>query len=139
MYLNKTNLIGNLTKKPELKTLPSGGSVSSFSLATNRTWKDKNSGEKKSEVEFHNCVAFGKTAELIAQYCDKGSQLYLEGRLRTRSWEKDGIKKYTTEIIIETMQFGNKPKQEAPAKQESESNFEPPLEYPEDNGGDIPF
>ena len=107
MYINKAMIYGNLTKDPELKTLPSGISVASFSIATNRTWKDK-SGAKQESVDYHNVVAFGKTAELIKQYMHKGSGLFVEGRIQTRSWEdkNSGGKRYTTEIVVENMQFG---------------------------------
>ena len=109
MYLNKVLLIGNLTRDPELKALPSGMKVCSFAVATNRTYKDKE-GNKQDTTEFHNVSAFGKIGELVAQYMKKGSQVYLEGRLQTRSWEgKDGEKKYRTEIIADTVQFGNRP------------------------------
>lgn len=108
MYLNKATLIGNLTREPELKALPSGMKVTSFSLATNRTWKDNN-GVKQEAVEYHNVIAFGKQAEVIAQYCTKGKQLLIEGRIQTRSWEKDEVKHYRTEIVVENFQFGNKP------------------------------
>lgn len=109
MYLNKTQIIGNLTRDPELKTLPSGVKVANFSIATNYSYKNKD-GEKMEEVEFHNVVAFGKQAEVIAQYCKKGSQLYVEGRLKTQSWEDagSGKKMYRTETILESFQFGKK-------------------------------
>ena len=107
MYLNKTYIIGNLTRDPELKALPSGQNVVNFSVATNRVWKDKD-GAKQEQAEFHNVVAFGKQAETIAQYMKKGSQILVEGRLQTRSWEADGVKKYATEIILEQFQFGAK-------------------------------
>ena len=93
MYLNKSIIIGNLTRDPELKALPSGAQVTSFGLATNRNWKDKD-GAKQEQVEFHNIVIFGKQAESSAKYLRKGSQVLVEGRLQTRSWEADGIKKY---------------------------------------------
>lgn len=107
MYLNKVILYGNLTRDPELKALPSGSQVAEFAIATNRTYKDKN-GAKQEEVEFHNIVSFGKTAEVIAQYLKKGRPMYIEGRIRTRSWEsKDGTgKRYKTEIVLENFQFG---------------------------------
>ena len=99
-------LIGNLTRDPELKSLPSGVKVTSIGLATNRSWK-KEDGSKQESTEFHNAVAFGKPAELIAQYCRKGSSLYVDGRLQTRSWDgTDGQKKYRTEIVVENFQFG---------------------------------
>lgn len=105
MYLNKVIVMGNLVRDPEIKALPSGIKVCNFSLATNRTWKDAN-GQRQEATEYHNVVMFGKQAELIAQYMKKGRSLYLEGRLQTRSWEQDGQKKYRTEIIGETFQFG---------------------------------
>lgn len=108
MYINKVILYGNLTKDPELKSLPSGMHVNSFSLATNRSTKDA-SGAKKDIAEFHNVVAFGKQAEIIHQYVKKGSALYIEGRLQTRSWDgQDGKKNYRTEVILENFQFGPK-------------------------------
>ncbi len=110
IYLNKATLVGNLTRKPELKIVGSDTKICNFSIATNRSWKDK-SGVKKEEVEFHNCVAFGRTAEVIEQWMDKGSQILVEGRLKTSSWEKEGVKHYKTEIVVESFQFGsNKPK-----------------------------
>ncbi len=108
MYLNKAQIIGNLTRDPEVKALPSGNKVCTFSLATNRNYKDKD-GNRQEAVEFHNIVVFGRTAELVAQYLKKGSQAYVEGRLQTRSWEQDGVKKYRTEIVADTVQFGNRP------------------------------
>jgi single-strand DNA-binding protein len=106
MYLNKAFLYGNLTRDPELKALPSGQQLASFSLATNRTYKDKN-GQKQEATEFHNVVAFGRPAEVIAQYMKKGRPLYIEGRIQTRSWDSEGQKKYRTEIVVENFQFGD--------------------------------
>lgn len=105
MYLNKVQLYGNLTRDPELKALPSGGQVANFSIATNRTYKDK-AGAKQEQVEYHNVVAFGRTAEVIGQYMKKGRPIFVEGRLQTRSWEAEGKKNYRTEIIVESFQFG---------------------------------
>ena len=108
MNVNKVILIGNITKDIELKYLPSGMKVASFGLATNRTWKDNN-GQKQEQAEFHSIVSFGKQAETISQYCGKGDQLFIEGRIQTRSWDKeDGTKAYRTEIVLENFQFGNK-------------------------------
>ena len=106
--LNKATIIGNLTRDPESKALPSGITVVNFSIATNRNWKDKE-GNKKEEVQFHNCVSFGKQADTIAQYVKKGQQLMVEGRIQTRSWEVEGGKRYATEIMVEQFQFGSKP------------------------------
>ena len=107
MYLNKVFLYGNLSRDPELKALPSGSQVANFGLATNRTYKDKN-GAKQETTEFHNIVAFGRTAEVIAQYCKKGRPIFVEGRIQTRSWEgkEDGKKQYRTEIVVDNFQFG---------------------------------
>lgn len=107
MYLNKAFLYGNLTRDPELKALPSGQQLCSFGLATNRTYKDKN-GQKQEVAEFHNIVAFGRPAEIIAQYMKKGRPLFVEGRIQTRSWEdkESGKKNYRTEIVVDNFQFG---------------------------------
>ena len=106
MYLNKVYIIGNLTRDPEIKALPSGTKVCSFSVATNRSYKDKD-GERKDTSEFHNIVAFAKLGELSAQYLKKGQQALVEGRIQTRSWDApNGEKKYRTEIIADNIQFG---------------------------------
>jgi len=105
MYLNKAFLYGNLTRDPEIRALPSGQQVASFSVATNRTFKNKE-GQKQDAVEYHNVVAFGRLADLIGQYMKKGRPIFVEGRIQTRSWEKDGEKKYRTEIVVENFQFG---------------------------------
>lgn len=123
MYLNKAVLVGNLTKDPELKSLESGMKVANFGIATNRTWKDKD-GNKKEKADFHNIVAFGKTAEVIAQYIKKGNQILVEGRIETRTWEKDGKTNYKTEIMLENFQFGNNKK--------SETSTTEPEEYKSD-------
>lgn len=110
MYLNKAILVGNLTRDPELKALPSGIKTCSFSIATNRIWKDKN-GSKQETADFHNIVVFGNQAEAVTMYLKKGSQVLVEGRIQTRSWEdkESGKKTYRTEIIAERVQFGTKP------------------------------
>lgn len=110
MYINKAIVVGNLTRDPELKTLPNGSKVCSFGVATNRTWKDQN-GQKQEAADYHNIVCFGKQAEIVAQWMKKGSQICVEGRMTTRSWDdKDtGKKMYRTEIIAENVQFGSKP------------------------------
>lgn len=96
--LNRVSLIGNVTAAPEIKETPSGQKVASFSLATNRTYKDAN-GEKQDQVEYHSIVVWGKLAEITEQYVTKGKKLYLEGRIQTRSWETDSGKRYKTEIV----------------------------------------
>ena len=108
MYINKALIYGNLTRDPEAKALPNGTAVTSFSVATNRVYKDKN-GAKQESTDFHNIVSFGRQAEVVAQYLRKGSGVYVEGRIQTRSWDdKDGTKKYRTEIVADTIQFGPK-------------------------------
>ncbi len=105
MYLNKAMIFGNLTRDPELKSLPSGMQVCSFSIATNRTYKDRD-GKRAEQTDYHNVVVFGRQAETSAQYLKKGASAYVEGRIQTRSWEKDGEKQYRTEIIADRVQFG---------------------------------
>lgn len=107
MYLNKAMIYGNLTRDPEVKSLPSGMQVCSFSVATNRSYNDRD-GKRQESVDYHNIVSFGKQAEVIAKYLTKGSGVYVEGRLQTNSWEKDGIKQYRTEIIVDKFEFGPK-------------------------------
>jgi len=106
MNLNKVFIMGNLTRDPELKTLPSGSSVANFGIATNRVWRNQQ-GEKQEEVQFHNIVVFGKQADTVSQYLKKGSSVLVEGRLQTRNWEaQDGTKRTKTEIVAERVQFG---------------------------------
>lgn len=109
MNLNKVFLIGNLTRDPESRALPSGQAVSNFGLATNRIWTDSETKEKQQQVEFHNIVAFGRLAEICNQYLSKGSLVMIEGRIQTRTWQdQNGDTKYRTEIITESMQMGPK-------------------------------
>jgi single-strand DNA-binding protein len=107
MYLNKVFVIGRLTADPILKTTPSGQSVCSFSVATNRVWNDRNSGQKQNETQYHNIVLWRRLAEISSQYLTKGSLVLIEGRLQTRSWQdQSGKNNYRTEIIAERMQLG---------------------------------
>lgn len=145
MDLNKATIIGRLTADPESRTTPTGQTVVSFSIATNLVWKNSD-GEKQEKTEFHNIVAWRKLAEIITQYLRKGSRIYLEGRLQTRSWEdQNGVKKYRTEIIADNMimldsKSGNAPavnntnntEDSAPQKKTDESEKEINIE-------DIPF
>jgi len=105
MYINKALIYGNLTRDPELRSLPSGVQVASFSVATNRVWKNQDGGKEES-TDYHNVVVFGRQAETVSQYLKKGSGVFAEGRLQTRSWEADGTKKYRTEIVADRVQFG---------------------------------
>lgn len=102
--LNKCMFIGNVTKDIDLRYLPNGDAVANLSIACNESYKDK-SGVKQETVEFVNVVAFRKLAEIIGEYVKKGSPIYIEGKMRTRSWEKDGVTRYTTEIIADSMQM----------------------------------
>jgi len=109
MNLNKVIIVGRVTANPELRRIPSGASVSTFSLATNRNWTDKG-GAKQEEVEFHTIVAWGRTAEIASQFLTKGALALVEGRLRTRGWQdKQGVNHKTTEIICERLQLGPRP------------------------------
>ncbi|MDO9567744.1 MAG: single-stranded DNA-binding protein [Candidatus Desulfaltia sp.] len=104
--LNKVMLIGRLGSDPELRYTPDGTAVASFSIATSEEWKDKNTGEKKERTEWHRVVAWRKLGEICGEYLAKGKQIYVEGRIQTRSWEdKDGNKRHTTEIIASDIQF----------------------------------
>lgn len=106
MNLNKAFVLGNVTRDPELKAMPSGQQVASFGVATNRFYTDQ-SGQKKQDVEFHNIVCFGKLADIASRYLTKGSLVMIEGRIKTRNWQNaQGIKQYRTEIIAEVLQLG---------------------------------
>jgi single-strand DNA-binding protein len=107
MNLNKAFILGRLTRDPEQRTMPSGKSISSFGVATNRIWTNQESGEKQEQVEFHNIVAFGKRADICNQYLTKGQLVLIEGRIQTRSWEdQSGNKRSRTDIIVDNMQMG---------------------------------
>ncbi len=151
MYLNKAILIGNLTRDPELRSLPTGIKVCSFSIATNRVWKDKN-GARQESVDYHNVVVFGRQAETVAQYMKKGSSILVEGRMQTRSWDDktSGEKKYRTEVIADRTQFGPKSgggsggatgAPTASKNSSTKSEEVEAIEYPEENINpeDIPF
>lgn len=148
MYLNKALIAGNLTRDPEQKALPSGMAVCSFSVATNRVWKDRE-GNKQESADYHNIVVFGRQAETCGQYLKKGQQVLVEGRMQTRSWDgQDGVKRYRTEIIADRVQFGAKtgggsttPQSDAEAAQSAPSDDGGQIDYPEDeiNPEDIPF
>jgi single-strand DNA-binding protein len=153
MYINKALIYGNLTRDPEMRSLPSGKPVTSFSIATNRVWKDQE-GNKQEAADFHNVVVFGRQAETVSQYLKKGSGAFVEGRIQTRSWDaEDGTKRYRTEIVADRVQFGPRvggggatskvssgtSAQVAPQVAEKEQLET--IEYPEEEGNpkDIPF
>lgn len=104
--INKVILVGNLGQDPETRYMPSGGAVTNFTLATNESWKDKQTGEQKDRTEWHKVAMFNRLAEIAAEYLRKGSQVYVEGKLRTRKWQdRDGNDRYTTEVIADEMQM----------------------------------
>ncbi len=144
MYLNKAMIFGNLTRDPELKSLPSGIQVCSFSLATNRVYKDRD-GKRAEQTDYHNVVVFGRQAETSAQYLKKGASAYIEGRLQTRSWEAEGTKQYRTEIIADRVQFGPRTGEGGGSAPQGNTGGSAPAgnapEYPEEdiNPEDIPF
>lgn len=153
MDLNKVILVGRVTADPQLRSTPGGQSVTSFGLATNRTWTDK-AGQKQEQVEFHNLVLWGKSAEIAGQYCVKGSMLLVEGRLQTRTWQdKQGQQRRTTEVLVERLQLGPRPqsaqgqssaqpaRRSAPRANSGQDEEIPMinLEEEEINPADIPF
>ena len=157
MYINKAMLYGNLTRDPELRALPSGMNVCNFSVATNRTFKDRD-GKRQEQTDFHNVVVFGRQADTVNQYLKKGSGVYVEGRMQTRSWEQNGEKKYRTEVIADIVQFGPRgttPTKDADTTAKSQDEIDderetaaypppstgPGIDYPKDdiNPDDIPF
>jgi len=147
MYLNKAMVYGNLTRDPEMKALPSGMQVCSFSLATNRVYNDRD-GKRQESTDYHNISVFGNQAENCNKYLHKGSSTYVEGRLQTRSWEKDGQKHYRTEIVADRVQFGPKgsnetssPSNSSPEQANTQEATPSMPDYPEEeiNPEDIPF
>lgn len=109
MDLNRSSILGRLTRDPEVKTTPSGKTVANITVATGQVWTDA-SGNKQEKTEFHNCVVWGRLAEIVGQYCVKGQQVFLEGRLETRDWTgNDGVKRYRTEIIVRDLILLAKP------------------------------
>ena len=145
MDLNRTMLIGNVTRDPELRTTPNGQTVCSFGLATNRMWKDRQTGERKQSVEFHNIVAWSGLAQTIGQFVKKGSRLYIDGRLQTRTWDDPaGQKRNRTEITAENMILLDRPGAGAsrPAPDAAAPTPDAPAAAPDDteiNVEEIPF
>ncbi|MFC1700560.1 single-stranded DNA-binding protein [Patescibacteria group bacterium] len=123
MNFNKAIIVGRLTRDPETKALPSGQSLASFSMATNRVWNDAN-GNKQEATEFHNIVAFGKLADICSKYLSKGRLVLIEGRIQTRSWQdQNGNKRYRTEIIADNMQMGPRSDSSASTNNDRSSNY----------------
>ncbi|MDC9734932.1 MULTISPECIES: single-stranded DNA-binding protein [Enterobacterales] len=145
--VNKVILIGNLGRDPEIRYLPSGGAIAYLAVATSEKWRDKQTGENREKTEWHRVVLFGKLADIASGYLCKGSQVYIEGQLQTREWDDNGVKRYTTEIIVKiggSMQMlgdasksaGSQPAQQnqPPAQPQAQSS-QPPMDFEDD----IPF
>jgi single-strand DNA-binding protein len=152
--VNKVIIVGNLGNDPDTKYMPSGSAVTNLSVATNESWKDKKTGEQKDRTEWHRVAMFGRLAEIAAEYLRKGSQIYIEGKLRTRKWQdKQGNDRYTTEVIADEMQMlggrGDTPSMGGGGGGGRSSGGPPPAGPPQDSGGgsgpadefddDIPF
>lgn len=154
--VNKVILVGHLGRDPEVRYTPDGKAICNFTMATTDSWKDKNSGEKKERTEWHRVVVFGRLAEICGEYLSKGRQVYIEGRLQTRSWEKDGVTRYTTEVVVDmkgTMQMlgpregggggpasggGRRPQGNTGGGTMGSHDYDSPPAYP-DADDDIPF
>lgn len=131
--VNLVILVGHIGKDPEVKYMPAGDAVCNLTLATTEAWKDKDSGDKKERTEWHKLTFYRRLAEIVGEYVRKGSQIYVEGSLRTRTYEKEGQKHYVTEIIVRNLQLlGSKREQSEPTKSKEES-------FQDDEPGDIPF
>ncbi len=140
--VNKVIVVGNLGQDPETRYMPSGSAVTNLRIATNESWKDKETGEQKDRTEWHRVAMFGRLAEIAAEYLRKGSQVYIEGKLRTRKWQdKDGNDRYTTEIIADEMQMlGSRSGGGAPAMSDAPpASAPPPQQSADDFDDDIPF
>lgn len=133
--INKAIIVGRVGKDPDTRYTQSGSAVTSFSVATSETWNDKQSGEKRESTEWHRIVCWNKLAEICGKYVQKGSQVYVEGKLQTRSWEQDGVTRYTTEILASTVQFLGSRNQ----SQGSSVNSPPDPPEPIAGGEDVPF
>jgi len=142
--VNRVHIVGHLGRDPETRYTQGGDAVSNISVATSQKWNDKQTGEKKEETEWHRVSFFGKLAEVVGQYLVKGSLVYVEGRLKTRKWtDKDGVERYTTEIIADRMQMlGGKPdgaKQSSEPAQQEAPRTAPAKSNVDDLDDDIPF
>jgi single-strand DNA-binding protein len=142
--INKVIIVGNLGNDPETRYMPSGSAVTNLSVATNESWKDKATGEQKDRTEWHKVAMFGRLAEIAAEYLRKGSQVYIEGKLRTRKWQdKDGQDRYTTEVVADEMQMlggrGGAGGGGAPSMNDSQDRSPPPRASGDDFDDDIPF
>ena len=123
--INKVILVGNLGRDPETRYMPSGGAVTNVSIATSKSWRDRDSGEQKERTEWHRIVFFNRLAEIANEYLKRGSKVYVEGELRTREWEREGQKHYTTEIVADVMQLLDRPNSSGGAAQPTQAAAQP--------------
>ena len=138
--VNKVILVGNLGSDPEVKTTPSGAQVANFSLATSESWTDKASGEKQTKTEWHRLVLWRRLAEIAGQYLKKGAKIYVEGKLETRSWEdKEGQKRYTTEVVVHQLEMLGGDRQEGSAQQYEQPEPAPYVASGSSDDDDLPF
>ena len=139
--INKVIVVGNLGQDPDTRYMPSGSAVTNITVATNESWKDKQTGEQKDRTEWHKVAMFGRLAEIAAEYLRKGSQVYIEGKLRTRKWQdKQGNDRYTTEIVADEMQMlGGRGGAGAPMSDQGPPPSPPPQGSSDDFDDDIPF
>ena len=144
--VNKVILVGNIAE-PEVRYTSDGKAIANVSLATSETWKDKNTGEQQEKTEWHRLVFFNRLAEIVEQYLKKGSKIYVEGRLQTRSWEQDGVKRYTTEIVVNEMQMLDSRSQGSqqapnvadPVAQHAPGQQQAPQSFDDFDDSDLPF
>ena len=145
--VNKVILVGRLGKEPEVRNLDNGATVANFSMATSEVYKDRTTGERKEATEWHNIVLWRGLAEIAQKYLHKGDMVYIEGKLRTRSWEKDGVTRYTTEIIADNMTMlsgkagggSNNNSEYASAEKSNVSNFSASMPADSSSTDDLPF
>ena len=137
--INKVIIIGNLGQDPEVRHMPSGGAVTNISIATSESWKDKNTGEQHDKTEWHKVVFFNRLAEIAGQYLKKGDTVYIDGSLRTRTWEQDGIKRYATEIVANNMHMLGGKNDSVNGKQQSIANNPYAKKDDHYNNEDVPF
>lgn len=131
--VNRVTLLGRTGKDPEVRNLESGNTVATISIATSEKYKDKTTGEKKEKTEWHNLVFWGKLAEVVAKYVHKGDLLFVEGKMTTRSWEKDGVKRYTTEVVVNDLKMLSGKKKEESSQSADQGSVPPP------STDDLPF
>lgn len=143
--VNKVIIVGNAGRDPDSRFMPNGGAVTNLPVATSEAWKDKGTGQQQERTEWHRVVFFNRLAEIVNDHVRKGSKLYIEGSLRTRSWEQDGVTRYATEIVAREMQMldspgsGQQPAQQAQSRQQPAAQQQDFAGEPDDFDDDIPF